>query len=100
MRVCERISGSIGRSAAEPNGSLPVKTARPRAAETPQRNAAEAMKKYPRRGCGRVCLEFAISIRRNRFDDQAADMKRSRRELLTVYIFDLSGNFRGLGEHG
>jgi hypothetical protein len=31
-------------------GSLPVNTARPSAAETPQRNAAEPMKKYPRRG--------------------------------------------------
>jgi hypothetical protein len=35
----------MGRSAAELNGSLPVKTARPSTAETPQRNAAEAMKK-------------------------------------------------------
>ena len=38
--------------------SLPVKTARPSAAETPQRNAADAMKKYPRSGCG-FGLEFA-----------------------------------------
>jgi len=31
---------------------LPVKTARPRAAEIPHRKAAEAIKKYPRSGCG------------------------------------------------
>jgi hypothetical protein len=35
----------MGRVAAALNGSLPVKTARPSAAETPHRNAAEAMKK-------------------------------------------------------
>jgi hypothetical protein len=35
----------MGRSAVELNGSLPVKTARPSAAETPQRKAAAAMKK-------------------------------------------------------
>jgi len=45
VRVCERMSGSMGRHAAEPNGSLPVKTARPRAAEIPHRNAAVAMKR-------------------------------------------------------
>jgi len=45
VRVCERISGSIGRSAVAPKGSFPVKTARPRTAQTPQQNAAEAMKK-------------------------------------------------------
>ena len=44
VRVWERMSGSIGRHAEEPSGSLPVKTARPRAAEIPQRNAAVAMK--------------------------------------------------------
>jgi hypothetical protein len=35
----------MGRIAVVLNGNLPVKTARPRAAETPQRNAAAAMKK-------------------------------------------------------
>jgi len=35
----------MGRKATGPNDSFPVKTARPRAADTPQRKAAEAMKK-------------------------------------------------------
>src|SRR5215471_8796827 len=48
--VCERISGSIACDASPARGSWPVNTARPRAAETPQRKAAEAMKKYPRTG--------------------------------------------------
>ena len=64
-----------------PESSLPVKTARPSAAETPHRNAAEAMKKYPRRGCGcwlrLVGLEMVVLA--DGFDDQAAESKRSRR---------------------
>ena len=42
LRENQRVDGTE-RSA--PSGSFPVKTARPRAAETPQRNAAEAMNK-------------------------------------------------------
>ena len=49
-RVCERMSGSMGCRASPLKRSLPVKTARPSAAETPQRNAADAIKQYPRRG--------------------------------------------------
>src|SRR5271163_2332617 len=59
VRVCERMSGTIGCRASPLSGSFPVKTARPRAAETPQRNAAEAMNKYPRRGWG--ALAAALS---------------------------------------
>lgn len=64
-----------------PESSLPVKTARPSAAETPHRNAAEAMKKYPRRGwvCGLLVGGLEIVILANGFDDQAAESKRSRR---------------------
>ena len=70
VRVCESMSGSIGRRNALLSGSLPVKTARPSAAETPQRKAAAAIKKYPRRGCGcGLCwLKFRILILANRFD--------------------------------
>ncbi len=50
VRVCDRMSGSMGCAASPLRNNLPVKTARPSAAETPQRNAADAMKKYPRRG--------------------------------------------------
>ena len=50
VRVCDRMSGSMGCSASPLNDSLPVKTARPSAAETPHRNAADPIKKYPRRG--------------------------------------------------
>src|ERR1700722_8396460 len=51
-RVCERISGSMECGEEPSKGSLPVKTARPKTAETPQRKAAAAIRKYPRRGCG------------------------------------------------
>ena len=44
------MSGSMGRSEAPLMRNFPVKTARPRAAETPQRKVAVAMKKYPRNG--------------------------------------------------
>jgi len=44
----------MGRIAAPPNRSFPVKTARPSAAETPQRNAAPPMNKYPRKECDRA----------------------------------------------
>jgi hypothetical protein len=76
--VCERMIGSIGRRASPASASFPVKTARPRAAETPQRKAAAAMKRYPRRGC--VCdvlfVEFSFTppnpmMRRNRATGQA-----------------------------
>ena len=80
MRVCERISGSMGWRML-PESSLPVNTARPSAAETPHRNAAEAMKKYPRKGCGcglRV-VELEMVSLADGFDDQAAESKRSRR---------------------
>ncbi len=90
VRVCERISGSMGRRRL-PESSLPVKTARPSAAETPHRNAAEAMKKYPRRGCGcglRVgCVgdgessRMASMIRQRRVRGQG-DRDRSPQSLL------------------
>jgi hypothetical protein len=51
VRVCERMSGSMGCADSPLSANFPVKTARPSAAETPQRNAADAMKKQPRRGC-------------------------------------------------
>jgi len=57
VRVCERISGSIGCWASQASASFPVKTARPIEADTPHRNVANAMNRYPRRGCG-VDLEF------------------------------------------
>jgi hypothetical protein len=44
------MSGSMGCRASPLKGNLPVKTARPSAAETPQKNAADPIKKYPRRG--------------------------------------------------
>jgi hypothetical protein len=61
--------------------SLPVNTARPSAAETPHRNAAEAMKKYPRRGwiCGLRVVGLEMVFLADGFDDQAAESKRSRR---------------------
>lgn len=49
----------MGCRASPLKGSLPVKTARPSAAETPQRNAAAPIKKYPRRGWGVLRLEWA-----------------------------------------
>src|SRR5215469_2580630 len=55
--VCERIRGAMGWRASPASGNFPVKTARPMEAETPQRKAADAMKKYPRRECA-FRLEF------------------------------------------
>jgi hypothetical protein len=49
-RACESMSGSMGRRFAL-RDSFPVKAARPKAAQIPQRNVAAAMKKYPRSGC-------------------------------------------------
>jgi hypothetical protein len=51
VRVWERMSGSMGWSASPARGNLPVKTARPRTADTPHKKTAEAMNTYPRNGC-------------------------------------------------
>src|SRR4051794_6439306 len=51
VRVCARISGSMGDKARPEPNRRPVKAARPRVAEIPQHSAAEAMKRYPRTGC-------------------------------------------------
>src|ERR1051326_5152390 len=48
--VCDRVNGSIGCSVSPGRANFPVKTARPIAAATPQRKAADPMKKYPRKG--------------------------------------------------
>src|SRR4051812_46036164 len=61
--VCERINGSIGCSVSPASGSFLVNTARPSAAETPQRNAANAMNKYPRKGC----TDFGLDVGEFRF---------------------------------
>jgi hypothetical protein len=61
--VCERISGSMGFADSPLSANLPVNTARPSTADTPHKNAAEPMKKYPRSGCGFVWMgweEFRI----------------------------------------
>lgn len=51
VRLWARMRGSIGGNAwPEPN-RRPVKAARPRVAEIPQHNAADAMNRYPRNGC-------------------------------------------------
>src|ERR1035438_9142912 len=45
VRLWARMRGSIGRRAWPPAKSLPVKTARPKVAENPQKNVAAAMKR-------------------------------------------------------
>src|ERR1700691_1272425 len=82
VRVCDRISGSIGRRTSLPNGNFPVNTARPRAAETPHKNAADPIKKYPRSGCERDFSGFLFTNRnslrchpeRSRFSGGARDL--------------------------
>lgn len=44
------MSGSIGGSACPELNSLPVNAARPKVADMPQHNAADAMNRYPRSG--------------------------------------------------
>lgn len=56
--VCDRIKGSIGCRLCPVKGSLPVNTARPKAADTPHKNAADAINKYPRSGCEDLELEL------------------------------------------
>src|SRR5215813_862253 len=72
--VCDRISGSIGCIASPASGNLPVTTARPSEAETPQRKAADAIKKYPRRGCA-----FRLVFARFRLRPPNPMMRRNRR---------------------
>jgi hypothetical protein len=43
VRVCDKISGSIGRKASPLGSNRPVKAARPKVAATPQRKVAAAM---------------------------------------------------------
>jgi hypothetical protein len=45
VRVCERISGSIGRNELLVKDNFPVNAARPSTADIPQRNVAAAINK-------------------------------------------------------
>ena len=51
VRLCARISGSVGGSASPEPNKRPVNAARPSAAEIAQHSAAAAMNMYPRTAC-------------------------------------------------
>jgi hypothetical protein len=85
VRLCERISGSIGGSALPDESNRPVKAALPSVAAIPHMNVAAAMYAYPRIGCGLFVKDFVEPFRIEPDHDFIPDYER-RGRMAVVFL--------------
>ena len=85
VRLCARISGSMGRKLSPPGMKRPVNTALPMLAEMPHRNVAAPLYAHPRTGCFLLSKKLVQSFRIESHHHIVAD-DDSRRGTAAIFI--------------